>query len=385
MSLPNSKRISLFSLFCGFLLLNCNPLLAAFGPQDSNSTTEVIVLGTHPGIVALAPEYSPAHLRALLIKLKPDILAVDAPANLPDSLKLAPPEIVEVVEPWAREQNKSVVPIGWNEAQFAELTTKSLQEIQVGKNRAKYLAAEDKFQRQRAELPVSIQALNSDGHHQLWRDYHNSIHEVLEKGTPWEDWNAKILENVLQVAKTNSGKRIVVVIGAAHAYYLIDALAKQDSLKPVRLDVFFPLIETEVKQAVLPRDFLVALRPLNADILPPPELQRMEGLLEQLKSSGEFDSDYHLLRGKFLLHARRPAEALTEFELLGKLDRAEVSQLDKSSKLYETGLVYTALALLQKGEPETARSRLKEALSDDKIADSTRRWAHQVMALIPPK
>lgn len=232
-------------------------------------STEVVIVGTLREIGAIPPGFTPGHLRALLERLKPDVLAVEAPVNVPVPLKGAPPEIVHIIEPWAGERSIAVVPIGWNLEQFTELTANALKELQSGANSSKYLGIEQKFQRDRGELPPTLQAVNSDVHHQVWRQYHRLIHELLGKDSPWECWNAKILENVQSVIEQHPGKRVVVVIGAAHVYFLLDALSGRDSVRLTRLDTQLPLAETEVVMATLPIDYLHALSPLNANACRP--------------------------------------------------------------------------------------------------------------------
>lgn len=348
------------------------------------TTTEIVVIGTAREIVALPADYHAGHLRLMLANFNPDLLAVEAPLNATDPLRVAPLEIAEVVKPWADERFKKIVPIGWNQEQFASETAQALQELQASSQSSKYLAVEQQFQRTRSNFPLTAQAVNSDGFHQVWREYHRSIHELLGRETPWEKWNSKIVENLLKVVDQNPNKRIAVVIGAAHVYYLLDALEKHPGVNLVRLDGQFPLDPSLVDKATLPIDVLRALIPLNSDLLPPSELKRLEGLLEKLKALPESRNDYYLLRGKYLLHVRQPLEALKEFEQLGSLDRNSMSQLDGKTRLYEAGLAYSALALLQSGDVEAARARIKTALEDPGLSESARAWVHQLSNKLPP-
>jgi uncharacterized circularly permuted ATP-grasp superfamily protein len=49
----------------------------------------------------------------------------------------------------------------------------------------------------------------------------------------WEGWNTHFLETILKAAEENSGKRIIVVVGAEHSYWLRNKLRKQEGIRLV--------------------------------------------------------------------------------------------------------------------------------------------------------
>lgn len=349
---------------------------------EAQEPTQVVVVSTHHFVTDLPDEFTPGHLRALLEKLEPDVIAVEAPSNVDDPWILAPPEISIVTRSWAETNNVDVVPIGWHEPGYPEQVNEMIREIQAGGKVADYQRIEQRFQKSRNAISPAVAGLNSDGHHQIWREYHRDIHELNEKETPWEEWNQKILKNVVDTCKEHPGKRVVVVIGGAHAYFLLDGLASESNVKLSRVDQFLPLSKEEIKSATKPLDYLRALHPLNLDVLPPPELQRLKPILDQLQDVDELRGDYQLFLGKYLLHTKKPKEALAAFEVLGQLDRDARSKFDERIKLFETGLVYSAIALFQSGDRDTSVERLKNVIRDENLQVETRNWAQQVLKLI---
>ena len=104
----------------------------------------------------------------------------------------------------------------------------------------------------------------------------------------------------------------------------------------------------------------------------------MRPLLERVKTVPEFAGDYQLFLGKLKLHEGKPKEALAAFEQLGTFDREQVARFDNATKLFETGLVYSALAFYQMGDRETARQRIENIIKDTSFSESCRNWARQV-------
>ena len=369
-------RLSTTSAIAGLLLLFPQTLAA-------QAPTEVVLIGTHHAITSMPTEYTPGHLRALLDKIKPAAVGVEAASNESDPYKEAPAEIALVVKPWAEAHSCAIIPIGWKPEKYNEQTDAFLKLLQAGSKQAEYQQVEQQFQQRRGALPPSCEGLNSDGHQQMWRDYHRGIDELSKVESPWRKWNTKIFEQIKQACQQHPGERLAVVIGAAHVYCLQDELAKEPSIRVLRVDQYLPITPAEVAATTKPADWLAALAPLNLDALPPPELMRLEQILDKIKDVAELKNDYHLYRGKFMLHVRQPALALKEFEQLGTLARDVKCQFDGQSSLFETGLVYTAIALLQSGDAATARTRLQNVLADKQLGETTRKWAEQVLSQIP--
>jgi len=79
---------------------------------------------------------------------------------------------------------------------------------------------------------------NSDKFNDIVREKQNyqkavspDAHEIV-----WERRNRNIADNILKVIQDNPGKRILVVFGAEHTYWLKEELGKQDNV-----NLIFPL------------------------------------------------------------------------------------------------------------------------------------------------
>src|SRR5262245_54732303 len=85
-------------------------------PDDGAAgVSEVAVVGTQHFLTDLPDGYTPAHLRLLLTRLAPDVLAVEAPSNVASPWAFAPHELARVTRPWADARRLPIVPAGWHE------------------------------------------------------------------------------------------------------------------------------------------------------------------------------------------------------------------------------------------------------------------------------
>ena len=79
----------------------------------------------------------------------------------------------------------------------------------------------------------SIAAVNSketDALFHVKHDYQNALYGANEAKV-WNDWNTHFLERIMQAAVENRGKRILVLVGAEHAYWLRGRLAKVSTIE----------------------------------------------------------------------------------------------------------------------------------------------------------
>jgi len=191
--------------------------------------TEVVFVGTQHFISDMPPGYTPAHLRVLLSKINPSTIAVEAPANVKNPWDFAPLELRWVTKPWADQHQIPVVPIGWNDLFYQARTQNMIGAIQKAGKGDEFQKLEGRFQ---GELSAGVTCgdLNGEKGIDLWRQYHKALHEIYGKDTPWESVNSKILENLLGILRENRGKRIAIVFGAAHGYFLLDALSKEEGV-----------------------------------------------------------------------------------------------------------------------------------------------------------
>jgi RNA polymerase sigma factor (sigma-70 family) len=345
--------------------------------------TEVAVVATQHFVTDMPEGFSPAHLRVLLARLSPDLLAVEAPTNVVRPWDFAPLELARVTRPWADGRRIPMIPAGWHEPGYQAQLEEMFGDFRARGKWADYQRVEQGFQARSARQPLTCESLNGRDGHGLWRDYHAALHALYGKDTPWELWHAKVLENVLRVCRDNPGKRVVVVMGAAHGYYLLDGLAREKTVRLIPVERFFPLDPMAVATQTTPRDFLQALRLLNFPAVDPDKLGKLEACLEKVKDVPELRGDYHLFRGKLLLHRGQHAAALEEFGTVSRLGRQAVSAFDGESRLHEAGRVYASIAKQRAGDPAGARSDLEAFLAEPGVTPSTRQWAETVLASIP--
>src|SRR5262249_31935116 len=160
----------------------------------------------------------------------------------------------------------------------------------------------------------------------------------------------------------------------------IDGLAREKTVRPIPVERFFPLDPGAVAAQTTSRDYLRALRLLNFPTVAPDKLGKLEASLEKVKDVPELRGDYHLVRGKLLLHGGRYAAALEEFGTVSRLGRQAVSAFDGESCLYEAGRVYASIAKQRAGDPAGARSDLEAFLAEPGVTPSTKQWAETVLA-----
>ncbi len=362
------------------LAVSSTQLVAAQHPDDlQRGATEVCFVATQHFVTDMPDGYTPGHLRALLKKLSPQVIAVEAPSNVPNPWDLAPLELAKVTKPWADKHGVVAIPVGWNDESYQT----QLSSMLAGLHKyADYARVEQDFQKGAAAQPVTCAFMNSKKAQGLWRKYHAGLHDLYGGDTPWETWNAKILGNVLKVCRENPRKRVAVVIGWPHCYYLEDQLKKEKGLKLIPTEQFLPLSKEEVKAETQPRDYVLALRLLNYPSVIPAQLDRLEPLLEKIKDVPEFQGDYHLFRGKLRLHRREFGPAIEEFSTVAALDEKAISAYDGQTRLREAGKVYQAIAMSQKGEVTAAKKELQDVIAAAETKTDTRKWASQVLAQI---
>jgi hypothetical protein len=353
-------------------------------PPLNPGVTEVAVVATQHFITDMPDGFTPGHLRLLLTRLSPDLLAVDAPTNVAGPWEFAPYELARVTKPWADGRRVSVLPVGWHEPGYQAQVEAMLGDFRARGQWAVYENAERSFQARAAEQAATCQFMNSHAGHRLWREYHAALHALYGRETPWELWHGKILANVLRVCRENRGKRVAVVMGGAHAYYLLDGLAKEKRVRLIRVEQFFPLAAEAVAARTTPADHLQALRLLNFPAVAPDRLGTLERHLERIRDVPELLGDYHLFRGKLLLHRGQAGAAVEEFGTLSRLDRQAVSAFDGQSRLQEAGRVYAAIAKQRAGDLAGARSDLNALLGEPAVTRSSKKWAEGILAGIPP-
>lgn len=355
--------------------------IAATSP--SRQVTQVVVIATQHFITDQPDGYTPAHLRALLARVNPHVLAVEASANERDPWQTAPFELLWVTRPWAAEHAVAAVPAGWGDSRYEIKQAQMFDSILAAGKDSEYRRIESDFQSASAAQPLSCQAMNSPEAAALWRGYHASLHSLYGGDTPWEQSNAKIVQNILAICRQHPGQRIAVVFGGAHVYYIEDALARAKDVQVIPAASFFPLPDAEIEAQVRPIDHLLALRLLNFPTIAGAAMPKLQGHLDELRRCSQFVGDYHLFNGKMLLHRRQPELALAEFQAVAALDPKAISAFDGRSRLREAGIINAAIVRKLLGEVDQARHDLEALLKETELSAGTRDWAQRVLEGMP--
>ena len=203
-------------------------------------STEVIVLATLHQLHAEVNGYSFRELARTVEKIRPDVLAVElTPGDLETRREQKTKvEYAQSVFPLIDKHKYRVVALEPGEPLFTELV--GLARRSDAENREKYPSKVEAFSTYSKALYGylleqwdSVAAVNSketDALFEVKHDYQNALYGATEAKV-WNDWNTHFLDRIKQAAAENQGKRILVLVGAEHAYWLRDRLAKQPTIK----------------------------------------------------------------------------------------------------------------------------------------------------------
>ena len=214
------------------LLLSCCLPLAHAGER---LPAEVAVLATLHRMHAEVPAYDNAALKRSIERLAPDVLCIEvSPARYaargPEANKV---EYPAVVYPLVDAHRYRVYPMEPAPPRDAEILQPYL-----AANRAfaeQQPAASKAFQAQTGALydtlrlywtsPARVNDAVTDAQMQAKHALQAALVGEGER-TGWEAWNGEFLATVARAARDNPGKRIVVLVGAEHGYWLRAALAR---------------------------------------------------------------------------------------------------------------------------------------------------------------
>jgi hypothetical protein len=213
------------------LLLTCLVSTAqAAGPKPA----EVAVLATLHKLHAEVPAYSGQVLRDSILRLAPDVLCIEVRPDryaqrAPEANKV---EYPEVVYPLIDAQGYRVYPMEPAPPRFEALLQPYLQanrafaEAQPAEAAAFSAHAEAMYAPLRAYW-TSAARVNDAVTDQQMRAKHALQDALIGEGerAGWEAWNGEFLAAIERAAAENPGKRIVVLVGAEHGYWLRERLA----------------------------------------------------------------------------------------------------------------------------------------------------------------
>ena len=202
---------------------------ANHGLADESRPADVIVLSTLHQLHAQTEGYSFENLSAVIERLNPDVLAVELTATDLESRRDQPnkQEYQKSVFPLLDRHDYKLVPLEPPQPLYDELVGlfrkagKDLndQNPAGAESFSIYMSSLFEFL---AERWVSPAAVNSHETDILFASKHRFQSALFgpDEAKAWEEWNQHFLRQILKAAKENPDKRILVLVGAEHAYWL---------------------------------------------------------------------------------------------------------------------------------------------------------------------
>ena len=203
------------------------PAFAQFNKKHEKA--EVFVLATLHQFHAETKYYSFETLAEIIEKLRPNILAVElTPADLASRREQkTKQEYQKSIFPLIDKHRYATVPLEPAEPKFSEIialirdSEKDLREKSPAKAEAFSLYNETLYDYlfKDWDSPLAVNSAQTDAFFEVKHNYQNALYGEKQK-QGWESWNRHFLDKILETAKNRPGSRIVVTVGAEHAYWL---------------------------------------------------------------------------------------------------------------------------------------------------------------------
>ena len=207
------------------------------GVASAAGSAEVIVLSTLHQLHAKTDGYSFADLSDVIEQIHPDILAVELTAVGLESRReqSTKQEYQRVVFPLLDKHNYEAVPLEPPQPLYDELVN-LFRKSQKDLSEQNPVGAEtfnlymDSLFEYLGELWVSPAAVNSRATDILFESKHRFQSALFgpTEAQAWLGWNQHFLQQIVQTAAANPDKRILVLVGAEHAYWLRAHLADSE-------------------------------------------------------------------------------------------------------------------------------------------------------------
>jgi hypothetical protein len=198
---------------------------------------EVVVLSTLHQLHAQTKGYSFEDLAAVIEQLRPDILAVElTPTDLASRRDQSnKQEYPRSVFPLLDKHDYRVVALEPGEPKYSDI----VQMFRRGQTELReqspekaelfnvYVSTLFEYLSEYWESPATV---NSQVSNMIFESKHRFQNEVFgpTESAAWEAWNQHFLEQIVEAAESSPGMRIVVLVGAEHAYWLRAHLQNDD-------------------------------------------------------------------------------------------------------------------------------------------------------------
>ena len=209
---------------------------------DAAKRPKVYVLSTLHQLHDKTPYYSFDELTRIIDRIDPHIIVVElAPADLASRKEQAnKQEYQRSVFPLAEKRGYELVAMEPSEPKFSEIvglvrsSESALRAASPDKGAAFTVYANYLWEHLLGtwKSPADVNSAETDAMFAVKHGFQNELFGPDQK-KGWEAWNQHFLDRITETAQKNPSKRILVLAGAEHGYWLRSRLAAQDGLELV--------------------------------------------------------------------------------------------------------------------------------------------------------
>lgn len=208
----------------------------AIAKADASGRMQVVVVSTLHQLHDGNAGYGYDALRCVIEALAPDVLAVElTPHALRDRAdQRVKREYPEVVYPLLQRHPYPTVALEPSEPMYSEWVARfRLAEREFSRNSAQREAAFDAYNEQLSayldgywDSPAAVNSTTTDALFEVKHRYQDATMPAVQ-ASAWKAWNSHFLERIVAAIPAYRGKRMVVLVGAEHGYFLRAALRKR--------------------------------------------------------------------------------------------------------------------------------------------------------------
>jgi hypothetical protein len=285
------ELLCIVTFMFSFLVLLCHSSHTLYIEKESK--TEIVLIATSHPSVFLHPGYTPAHLRALLTKINPDVVCIEKLPESPLSSKAIEtfPQEIYAVLTWVFMKGTPVYGVDWE----PKRNLKPVSDANIGQGDASNVEKRWEAFRTTYRSIVTWEATEafgeSDSDIVSFHKMENlQLSESIIQGqfSP-EEWaenkvrETNIAQNILSVVSKYPGGRIAVVYGGGHILPLKKRLQGKANVQVTLASDFLPLSLQEVERGWHQDDAILLLgASLDSWIIPAAPQSRDHGRTKEL-------------------------------------------------------------------------------------------------------
>ena len=237
LSLKTTKQIS---SSVGLLVLSVVMIVVTVSAQTEHRSkpTEVFVLATLHQFHADSGYYSFNKLSQIIREIGPDVICVElTAADIKSRRKQGTKiEYEKAVFPLADKYGYKLIPLEPDEPKFSTLVAlnieseKNLRIRNPDKAEAFTIYTDALYQHLFSvwTSPFDVNSASTDSHFEVKHEFQNAVYGDKQLAV-WESWNGHFLDQVVKSAR--GSKKVLVLVGVEHAYWLRKALRKENTIR----------------------------------------------------------------------------------------------------------------------------------------------------------